>query len=369
MSIKISILMGLLLLSPCTVKANNYFADVYGEVDEFLQLSERYDNAKDDSFLPSILTDTKEEVTHDMNDFLDDVLLMLSNDEVVKLKKSIVKLTQENQEIAEEIAELSMSKQGAETEKKFFEVWKKSQNDIESKITRLRNKSKQNTLDIEKNRQKIIVFLQTNGIELSQEEADSLLKTVTGNDFVDTIAVLKSVHAIIANLQKTLKDQDENIQIARKYYGLFWLSTKAYSRQLEIFIERIENKYLPKLEEIKAENETLIQETRVLAAKNPQYQSNLDAQKLTSEAIRLYQKALRQQKDKVSQQKVQVAQILAHAENTYKTVNLAHSLYQSMDESLSSYNALMSLPMIEMTPFKNSNLELKMLELTEQIAQ
>ncbi len=368
MFLQVSMIFFLLFVTPHDATANEYFIDVYEEVDDFLQLSEKYDKAPRDSFI-SILSETKAEINQEMNIFLDDVLLLLANNQVVDLKKNIESLTKKNKNISEEIAKLLITQQGAETNKKFYEIWKKTQDDITKNIAQLRQEKEENNITITANRQKIIFFLQQNGVNLSQEEAESLLKTVTGNDFVDTIAVLKSVHNIIASLQQTLKTEDENIHIARKYYGLFWLSTKAYYRQLQRFIEHIDAKYLPKLEAIQAENTLLIQKTKKLVKTNKTYQSNLDAQLLTNEAIGIYRTMLRQQKGRIQHQQKQINQILLHAENTYKTVNLAHSLYQSMDENLSAYNALMSLPAIEMTPFRNSQLELKMLELTEQINQ
>ncbi len=367
MLFKMLFILGFLLCTHNAAMANTSFGKVYEEVDNFLELSEKFDKAKESSFLPAVLADTKESVNADMNDFLDEVLTLLLNEEAVKIKKDIARLTKENSAINEELAELSIGKQVAAPEKEFYEFWKNTQDDIDKKIYELRRKVEENTLRIERDRQKIIVFLQNSGVNLSHEEANSLLKTVTVNEFVDTIAVLKSVHAIIASLQQSLEKENENIFIARKYYGIFWLSTKAYARQLQIFTDNIEKIYLPNLERIEKENAKLMEETHALAAKNADYKSNLQAQRLTQEAIGIYRKVLLQQKDRVNEQKVQVNKILTHAENTYKTVKIAHSLYQSMDASITSYKAIMSLPMIQITPFKNTSIELKILELSEQI--
>ncbi len=348
--------------------ANDYFSDVYDEVDDFLELTTRYDEAKkEDSWLPKFMTETKKEVNEDINEFLEDVLLMLSNEDILEFKENITDLAKENYDLAEKMAELSMKKQSAEKDKKFYEVWKTSKNDIDQKLKNMRAEIADNKLKIEQNRQKIVAFLRNSGVNISQTDADSLLKTVTGNDFVDTIAILKNVHNIISGLQQTMQEENENINIARKYYGLFWLSTRAYYRQLEIFMERIDTNYLVKLESIEEDNNKLMQETRSLAISNKSYQSNLQAQQLTDKAINTYRMVLEKQKIRIREQMEKVAQILKHAENTFKTVNIAHSLYQSMDENLNSYNALMSLPMLEVAPFENTALELKMIELTEQI--
>jgi hypothetical protein len=55
------------------------------------------------------------------------------------------------------------------------------------------------------------------------------------------------------------------------------------------------------------------------------------------------------------------------AENTYKTVTIAHALYETMSEGLINYNALMSLPLIEPILFENTELEMKFQDLTKRL--
>ncbi len=357
----------IIIITQSATFANTSYVDIYDEVDRFLELTEKYDSADDDSFLPSFLANTKKEVNIEINDFLDKLLIILTNNEAYKFKNGIKSLTEENNKINEEIAELSLKQHAAASEKKFYEIWKQTQEDMRAKIAELRKRLENNNLQIELNREKIVAFLQSSGVNLNQDEINSLLKTVTIYDFVDTITVLKTAHAVIANLKQSLEKENENIYIARKYYGIFWLSTKVYSRQLQRFTDQIEKAYLPNLEKIRVKNNVLMEETRQLVVQNPALKSNLKAQKLTNEAITIYKKVLLQQLATVNKQKIEVNKILRQAENTYKTVKIAHSLYQSMDASISSYNAIMSLPLIEIVPFKNTSIELKIVELTQQL--
>ncbi len=369
MFFKLCYIIAFVLMAHNAAFANSSFSKVYDEVDGFVELLEKHDNAKHESFIPSMFTETKEDIDGEIDEFLDNILELLSDNKTSDIKKDIERLTKENSSIKEEIAELSISRQAAESEKKFYELWKDTQNSIDKKIYDLRRQVKENELKIEVNKQKIIALLQNGGVNLSDEDIDSLLKTVTIYDYVDTINVLKTAHSIIANLQHVLETENENIFIARKYYGVFWLSTKAYVRQLEKFVNKIDNVYLQKLEILQASNNNLMRETKELIKQSPHLESNLKAQRITNEAIIIYRKVLLQQRVKINEQKEDVQKILAQVENTYKTVNIAHSLYESMDGSLSSYRALMSLPKIDVIPFKNTSIELKILELTEQMHQ
>lgn len=348
--------------------AADVFPRVYERVDKFLDLTSRYDRAEEDGWLPKPFSDTKSSVSGEINKLLDDVLLTLGDDRLVALKKEINALNAENSRLAERIGDLSMRRLAAPEDTKKYEIWKSSADEIGEKIQRARRDIAGNESKIDQNKTLIRKLLAENGLKMSEAEVDSLLKTVTGDDVIEATAVLKNVHSIVARLQKMMKSEDENIHLAKKYYGLYLLATRAYYRQLELFSERIEGQYLPKLAEIRADNRKLMDETRTLAREDARYEANLKAQAVTEKAAAKYEQVLKSQKLKIEARKGEVGKILTYAENTYKTVTLAHSLFNSMNEGLASYEALMSLTMIEAVPFENKDLELKFQELTQKMA-
>jgi|GEM_PF-6548664 hypothetical protein len=348
---------------------NDIFPKVYEKVDKFLALSDRYDRAEKDGWLPKPFTDTKSSVGAEMNKLLDGALESLLDDRLVKLKREINQLAADNARLRENIADWEMKRLAAPTDTKVYEIWKDNVGDLDGKIERARQSITANQDKMADHKMTIRALLAQSGVELSTAEVESLLQTVTGDEVIEAMAVLRNVHTIIARLKELMTRENENIHLAKKYYGLFLLATQAYDRQLELFLSRIDDQYRPRLARIRTDNSRLMDETRALARNAPKYNSNLEAQKITEKAAEKYDQVLKNQREKVEIRRREVGRILAHAENTYKTVNLAHSLAATMSDGLASYEALMNLPMIEAIPFENKDLELKFIELTQKMAE
>lgn len=372
-SVSVLLLLSLVLAAngPAVGWAQNsdVFPKIYEKVDKFLTLTDRYDRAEKDGWLPKPFTDTKSSVGAEMNKLLDGALEALLDDRLVRLKREINQLAADNAGLRANIADWEMKRLAAPTDTKVYEIWKDNAGDLDGKIERARKNIQANQDKMADNKAAIRALLTQSGVELSAAEVDSLLQTVTGDEVIEAMAVLKNVHMIIARLKTLMTRENENIQLAKKYYGLFLLATRAYDRQLELFLIEIDKHYRPRLAGIRADNAKLMDETRALAKKDPKYNANLEAQRITEKAAEKYDQVLKNQREKVEIRRGEVGKILDHAENTYKTVNLAHSLAATMSEGLASYEALMNLPMIEAIPFENKDLELKFMELTQKMTE
>lgn len=373
LSVSVLLLLSLVFtaIEPAAGRAqnNDVFPKIYDKVDKFLTLSDRYDRAEKDGWLPKPFTDTKSSVGAEMNKLLDGALEALLDDRLVQLKREINALAADNARLRENIADWEMKRLAAPSDTKVYEIWKDNAGDLDGKIERARKSILTNQDKMADSKAAIRALLTQSGVEMSTAEVDCLLQTVTGDDVIEAMAVLRNVHTIIARLKTLMIRENENIQLAKKYYGLFLLATRAYDRQLELFLIEIDKHYRPRLAGIRADNAELMEETRTLAKSDPKYNTNLEAQMITEKAAEKYDQVLKSQREKVEIRRREVGKILAHAENTYKTVNLAHSLAATMSEGLASYEALMSLPMIEAIPFENEDLELKFLELTQKMTE
>ena len=360
-----------ILLAPSSgfCSGDSIFSGLSSLVGKYLELDTRHAQAAEDTWYPQPFKDTKQSTRSELNDILDKALQILLGDGIMESKKKIDALMQANISLREQIADMEMQRITAPASKKVYELWKDDISDIDKGITQCRQLIAENEQSVANMKQVIRARLQEAGMNLTPAEVDSLVNTVTGTDTLAAMVVLKNVQAVLTKLQDNLLDSNENIQIAKKYYGLFLLSTEAYLRELERFESTIDNQYLPRLNQLRQENKKLMHETAALAKQDSRYENNYKAQKITEQAARTYEEVLVGQKKMVAQRTAQVKKIYAFAENTYRTVSIAHSLYESMNEGLSSYESLMALPLIEAVPFANKDLENKFMELTQHLGK
>ena len=209
--------------------------------------------------------------------------------------------------------------------------------------------------------------MKSEGIDLSRDVLEGLLETVTGDDTLKSIVALKNVHQVLDKLQGILKEKNENIIIAKKYYGIFLLATQSYLHQLETFVGKIDTYYLPKLKDIRKENAALIARTQALANSDPAYANNLNAQRLNEKTAQKYEQLLLQQKNRLAERMKVTNRILSLALNTYETVSLAYNLSEMLKDGISGYEGLMSLPLIEPVYFENREMAEKFSELTKKL--
>jgi hypothetical protein len=62
--------------------------------------------------------------------------------------------------------------------------------------------------------------LRSMGLELSDEQVELLLSTVVGDNLIDLGIVFDNVKAITGQLERLVEESGEDLQSARRYYGM-----------------------------------------------------------------------------------------------------------------------------------------------------
>ncbi|MDR1308913.1 MAG: hypothetical protein LBL95_03285, partial [Deltaproteobacteria bacterium] len=319
---------------------------------KLMALSEKYTGPRlrlekaDDSgsWIPFTRSE-KAKVQTEIDDYLDDALSILLDDSLVKRKNRIKQLQRANRELEEEIAVLIVEKTAAPTSTKFYEVWKSSTGDIERKISDGRREISGNRSLIEKEMRTMGDELAAADNRLSHEQINSIFITVSGEDQLYGIIVLKNLYSI-CDILKVSMAESNNLAVNKKYYGVFLLAAEAHKRQLLQNMDNIENVYLPRLANLQGENRELMAQTRSLASENPIYQGNLEAQMITDKVADQFRDLLKDQTRIIEARLRPLEEIIRHTENTFKTVSLASSLSEAMDQSIFNLQALLEIPVV-----------------------
>ncbi len=211
------------------------------------------------------------------------------------------------------------------------------------------------------------------GVELSDEQVEFLLSTVVGDNMVDLGILFDNVKAVTAQLEKLVAESGEDLQSARRYYGMYVVLLRALNRMHWKIHEAIGEQYVPQIDSIVARAQGLTAETRELQrsapAKRELLEANLEAQRLTIEAGGVYRQYLLDQAAQVARAQKELEKDIAAAWNTYETVRVSGELVGLVRSSQRLLEGLMNRQVPALRPFENLEMRREFEKLTEQLRQ
>ncbi|WP_295408741.1 hypothetical protein [uncultured Thiocystis sp.] len=213
--------------------------------------------------------------------------------------------------------------------------------------------------------------LRAMGLELGDEQVEFLLSTVVGDNLVDLGILFDNVKSITQQLERLVAESGEDLQSARRYYGLYVVLLRALQRMHLQIEEAIGEQYLPQIDGIVAQAQALSGETRRLLHVSPDKQalltSNLEAQQLTIEAARVYRQYLDEQARQVLKARQELDRDIDAAWNTYETVRVSGELVGLVKSSQQLLESLMNRQIPTLRPFENLEMQREFQKLTQQL--
>jgi hypothetical protein len=228
--------------------------------------------------------------------------------------------------------------------------------------------------EIERLKSGLVNQLDSVGIKLSQEQADSLANSVTGEDDARMFTVFYNIRLFTGQLKTLAGETGENLAIAKKYYGMHTVLLMTLLHLHDIYISRVDQSYLPKIKGILDENRKLQSETKSLmkgseGTHKASLTANLEAQQLTGKVAAMYLSYLDKKKNKVAESRKKVNKEWEVAVNTFKTVTVAHILINIIRESEAFYKSLTELQVPDLLTFTNAEMKNEFQRLTIQMKQ
>lgn len=213
--------------------------------------------------------------------------------------------------------------------------------------------------------------LRAMGLELGDEQVEFLLSTVVGDNLVDLGILFDNVKSITQQLERLVAESGEDLQSARRYYGLYVVLLQALQRMHIQIEEAIGEHYLPQIDGIVAQAQSLSGETRRLLHVSPDKQalltSNLEAQQLTIQAAGVYRQYLDEQARQVLKARQELDRDIDAAWNTYETVRVSGELVGLVKSSQQLLESLMNRQIPTLRPFENLEMQREFQKLTQQL--
>ena len=213
------------------------------------------------------------------------------------------------------------------------------------------------------------------GAEISPEETDLLIDSVTGDDIVKIASAYQAARGVSKQLMDLMDASGEDLARAKRYYAMHTALLALLVHAQGTFIDKVNGEYLPKLSAIEGDILAARRETeRLLGEQNTQAQhdalvGNLNSQDIALEAAGFYRQHLENQRAEIIEARRKAVKELRIADNTLRTVDASFQLRAMMESATLSFEALqgMESPGIERI-FRNEQLRREFQELSEKLA-
>lgn len=259
-------------------------------------------------------------------------------------------LTRERNQLAEIEASMSMSFGGTTSASKL-----RTKESTASKIGQI-EAQREATVDL------FAKQLECYGLKLSSEQAEVLLSRIDSSDVAQMTVVFALIARLTAKLAAAKAGSSENLDVTRKYYGIYLGLLELQLFLQSKYIDSVDNQYLPGVDALTAEAKQLLATTEAkLKASHKDhevgYESNIKAQEFTINVSEVYASTLRNDRAKVQEAKKLVTKQHELAENTLSTVRVSADLSSLIQQGEQMYAQVMDLQTPALVPFENLQMQ------------
>ncbi|WP_218015161.1 hypothetical protein [Cobetia sp. 5-11-6-3] len=219
---------------------------------------------------------------------------------------------------------------------------------------------------------KLAARLDEIGITLTPDQVQVWLSSVVGDDVLTMSVVFASIKSVAQQLAELTRDSGENLDYARRYYGMVVMLHRMIVTMQQDFITRVDDEVLPQLQGFADEAEATTRDARALIKQGGSRESlenNIRANALTLKTINLYRSLVSEQRDRVKTSLTKSQRELAVATNTYRTVKLSAHVADLIRQGVKTFDTLAGLQVPVATSFENSAMREEFRKLTERMQQ
>ncbi|WP_295444279.1 hypothetical protein [uncultured Thiodictyon sp.] len=336
---------------------------VVPKLEQTLVLEERHPALPDSAWMGTDKVSNQAQI----DALLDDAVTILSTSPVQRFRERIRSIQREIESARASIADYRERRVSAPTESTI----KRTVADYDRLIAEQEAQIKRLTDQLGQVKREFAAAVRQLGVELSDEQVEFLLSTVVGDNMVDLGILFDNVKAVTAQLEHLVAQSGEDLQSARRYYGMYVVLLRALARMHQQIEGAIGEQYIPQINSIITRAEQLTGETRELQRTSPAKRdllaANLEAQRLTIEAAQVYRQYLNDQKAQVGRARADLEKDIATAWNTYETVRVSGELIGLVRSSQRLLEGLMNRQVPALRPFENLELRREFEKLTEQL--
>ncbi len=361
----------LLILSLGSVSAQDLEADrqhiwkeLVPRLDRTLTLQERHDTLPDRTWFGA----DKSSNQRNINELLDQTVRLLAGTPAQRYRQQIREREQAIRTARDDLARYRLQRISAPEQS----WWQKTAEDYQQAIADAERTIARLQAEILHIRAEFSAHLQSYGLHLDEEQLEFLLSTVTGDALIDLGVAFDNVKAMIQQLEDLLIETGEDLNAARRYYGMYAILLEGLLHMHDDVLVNIEA-YQQRLTQIAERTRTLMNDSRRLSRADERHRTvlnaNIEAQQLALRSAQLYSQYLRDQAHAVAQSQRQLQHDLAVARNTYETVRISGELVQMLQAGQHMLDQLFARQTPTLFSFRNLELKREFEQLTLKLRQ
>ncbi len=329
---------------------------------------------RDDFFVPPLFTETREDRENHIRNLLDSALGIVTDAPIVDIQNRIETHHKNIGELEDQIVAMKEKQLTAPKDAMLPGVLTDTVDSLAAEISDAEKRIEANRAAIVTAKAEIRGALTKAGVKLEKDQVDLLLDSVLSDDLIRLVAVFNSAKLIDGQLAQRMNAAGENMNAARKYFAMHAALFAMLVHAQTSTIEKIDTRYMPKLEAIlKDIKSARVKTKRLLKGANRPDQrraleANLKSQDVAQEAAVGYRKYLRQQREQIARARSRATHDLRIADNTFETVEASFQLRVLMKESAASFEAIQKLeaPTFDQI-FRNEELRREFENLTRRL--
>lgn len=351
-------------------ETNRFFEKAHGALDEALEAFDAQEGLpeKKDLMFLDIMSRTKESEEEKIEGYLDAAAGALGISSITDRRNRISDIRSEIKATREELTVYQRKIISAPI--KSYNPLTVTESGYKKKIAAANEKILMLEEKIAEEKIQLVQELQRIGMKLDAEKIDMLLESITGDEFVRVSIIFDNAKAFALELEKLTEQTGEDLEAAKKYYGVYLMLLKTVERLQNKFVENVDDVYYPKLEEFAEKAKQNIADAKKAinaGADAAVLENNIGSNELTFDAAQSYKQVLAQQKHQMIIANLECKKNILTATNTYKTVALSKDVASLLATSRRAFDSISNLAVPDLRPFENVKMREAFGKLTQEL--
>lgn len=351
-------------------ETNRFFEKAHGALDDALEAFDTQEGLpeKKDLMFLDIMSRTKESEEEKIEGYLDAAAGALGISSISDRRNRISDIRSEIKATREELTVYQRKIISAPI--KSYNPLVVTESGYQKKIEAANEKILLLEETIDEEKIQLVQELQRIGMKLDAEKIDMLLESITGDEFVRVSIIFDNAKAFALELEKLTEQTGEDLEAAKKYYGVYLMLLKTVERLQNKFVENVDDVYYPKLEEFAEKAKQNIADAKKAinaGADATVLENNIGSNQLTFDAAQSYKQVLAQQKHQMMIANLECKKSILTAANTYKTVALSKDVASLLATSRRAFDSISNLAVPDLRPFENVKMREAFGKLTQEL--